>query len=752
MSAAIDSQAEIERLRQRVAELERELRENRQDIHAVVDGIPGMVGMLEADGKLLLLNRGLLEFTGKTLDELQRWGSNDTMHVDDLARVRETFGHAMATGTPYYFELRLRRHDGVFRWFCTSGTPSRDEAGNIQRWYTVASDIHERVMAEEATRASERNLSIAINALPALVWSANADDGSAEFFSQHYLDYTGKAMEQMSGWQWITVIHPDDRRVLGETWEAIRSSGMQGEIEVEARIQSKDGQYRWFLFRANPLRDEAGRITKWFGVNTDIDERRRARTLLAAEKGLLELVAKGRPLGETLKAIRAAVEGAYLGCDCEVQLAGGRSGADPRSVEPALRIPVVSKKGDLLANLCLYPRGSADLADHEDITALAAHIASIAIERDRAEDELRRREYILAAAERLTQTGSFAYEAGVLRLTYSDELRRIFEFEADEAMTVVMQRGRIHPDDAQLVQEIYARADSGQGNPRYEIRLLMPDGRVKYVTGMSHVVRYEDGSTESLGAVQDITERKLAEFALDKVRSDLAHVTRVMSLGTLTASIAHEVNQPLTGIVTNASTCVRMLSSEPPNVSGALETARRTIRDANRASEVVARLRALFAKNTTSSTTVGLNDAAAEVVSLMSNDLHRNRVQVQTEFAADLPTIAADRVQLQQVILNLIRNASDAMSELDRPRVITLRTANDGDSVRLSVQDAGVGFADGAAERMFQPFYTTKESGMGIGLSVSRSIVESHAGRLWAEPVKNGDGALFSFTIPIKRP
>jgi C4-dicarboxylate-specific signal transduction histidine kinase len=271
---------------------------------------------------------------------------------------------------------------------------------------------------------------------------------------------------------------------------------------------------------------------------------------------------------------------------------------------------------------------------------------------------------------------------------------------------------------------------------------------------MSHMVQHEDGRLECIGANQDVTRRRLAEDALDKVRSDLAHVTRVMSLSTLTASIAHEVNQPLAGIVTNANTCVRMLSSEPPNVSGALETARRTIRDANRASEVVQRLRSLFAKNTTCSTDVDLNEAAAEVISLLSSDLNRNRVHVRTEFASALPVINADRVQLQQVILNLIRNAADAMSSVDHPRLVRVCTSNDGSgNVQLSVHDRGVGFPAGSSvEQMFQPFYTTKDTGMGIGLSVSRSIVESHSGRLWAEPAPEGAGATFAFAIPIVRP
>jgi C4-dicarboxylate-specific signal transduction histidine kinase len=243
--------------------------------------------------------------------------------------------------------------------------------------------------------------------------------------------------------------------------------------------------------------------------------------------------------------------------------------------------------------------------------------------------------------------------------------------------------------------------------------------------------------------------RRLAQEALNKARSELAQVARATALSALTAAIAHEVNQPLSGIVTNASTCVRMLDANPPNLEGARETAKRTIRDGNRASEVITRLRALFSKKTVSYEPFDLSEAAKEVIALSLGDLQRNRVIVQTDLATELPFVLGDRIQVQQVILNLIRNASDAMSTVnDRPRELMLKTALDqGGGVCLSVKDLGVGFDSETEEKLFEPFYTTKADGMGIGLSVSRSIMESHRGRLWA--IRNeGPGATFLFSIP----
>jgi C4-dicarboxylate-specific signal transduction histidine kinase len=254
------------------------------------------------------------------------------------------------------------------------------------------------------------------------------------------------------------------------------------------------------------------------------------------------------------------------------------------------------------------------------------------------------------------------------------------------------------------------------------------------------------------GINTDIEDRSRAEEALTRARAELSRVARVTALSALTASIAHEINQPLAGIITNASTCLRMLATEPPNLEGARATAQRTIRDGDRASEVIRRLRALFAHKAPLCEKFDLNDATREVLALSAAELQRRRVIVGSDFADDLPAVDGDRVQLQQVILNLVLNAADAMSAVnDRPRDLHVATARDEQGrVRLSVTDAGVGFGPEGGGRLFEPFYTTKAEGMGIGLSVSRSIIESHGGRLTAA-ANDGVGATFSFWLPARR-
>jgi signal transduction histidine kinase len=367
----------------------------------------------------------------------------------------------------------------------------------------------------------------------------------------------------------------------------------------------------------------------------------------------------------------------------------------------------------------------------------------------RSEARLGQSEALLAEVQRLSSTGGISWQVEREQVTFSEEAYRIFEFERGGPMTLARIASRVHPDDLPLLTELLAAARGDAAERDHEFRLRMPDGSVKYLRMISHEIRDPEGRVQYVGAIQDVTRRRVSEEALGKARAELAHVSRVTTLGILTASIAHELNQPLSGILTNAGTCLRLLGEDPPRLEPARETTRRTIRDANRASEVITRLRALFSHNSHASESVDLNEAVLEVIALSWTELQKNRVTLRPELAADLPLVTGDRLQLQQVMLNLLRNGSDAMSAVeDRPRQLLVRTGCDeGDRVRLTVQDAGVGFDPRAADRLFDAFYTTKSDGMGIGLSVSRSIIEAHHGRLWAT-LNEGPGAAFSFSIP----
>lgn len=368
-----------------------------------------------------------------------------------------------------------------------------------------------------------------------------------------------------------------------------------------------------------------------------------------------------------------------------------------------------------------------------------------------AQEELRRSEAFLAEGQRLSRTGSYSWHVASDEVTWSDELYRIYEFEIGVPVTLELMRTRVHPEDISLLEKLKMldQPPNDMNDFEWQFRLLMPDGSIKYLHAIAYATQDQEGQLEYIAAVQDVTARQISEEALAKTRAELAKVARATTLGVLTASIAHEVNQPLAGIITNTGTCLRMLDANPPNLEGARETARRTIRDGNRASDVITRLRALFSKEELTLELLDLNEVTQEVIALALSDLQRNRIALQSELAEDLPTITGDRVQLQQVILNLLRNGSDAMVDVhDRPRQLLIRTErDDGDRVRVSVRDAGVGVNPENINKLVDAFYTTKSGGMGIGLSVSRSIIEGHHGHLWAEP-NGGPGATFSFSIP----
>jgi signal transduction histidine kinase len=390
--------------------------------------------------------------------------------------------------------------------------------------------------------------------------------------------------------------------------------------------------------------------------------------------------------------------------------------------------------------------------DRPDLLRRAAHIASIAIERSRVEDELRRSAFLLATAERISETGSFYWDLTRNKLTWSSQMYQIHEL--DEGLEPVYPNllATVQPDDFEMIKERTERCFEGEASPDDGYRLVMPDGRIKYLRTAYRVVRHPDGYLESFGVAQDVTGRHLAEVALDKVRSELAHVTRVASLGELTASIAHEVNQPLAGIITNASTGLRLLTAEPPDIEGAIRTAQRTLRDGNRASQVIRRLRGLFRKQEFRPEPFDLNDAGQEVIAICSHDLQRRHISLVTDFDPALPPVTGDRIQLQQVILNLILNAADAVStvEEDTRRVAIETTECEPGLAQFTVRDSGIGITADDLVKVFDAFYTTKANGMGVGLSVSRSIIEQHGGRLWASP-NEGPGTTFAFCIPCGR-
>jgi PAS domain S-box-containing protein len=374
--------------------------------------------------------------------------------------------------------------------------------------------------------------------------------------------------------------------------------------------------------------------------------------------------------------------------------------------------------------------------------------AAISLENARLYKDARQMEAYLKAAQTLSRTGSFGWRLATGEIVWSEETYQIIGYDRAAKPTIELVFKRIHPEDLVFVQEALDRTTRNGTDIDLEHRFLLPDGSIKFVHVVAHAVRDDSGETEYVGALMDITERKQAEEALRKSQGELAHVARVMTMGELVASIAHEVNQPLASVVNSATACLRWLDAE--KLEEARRSASRVIAEGHRASEIIGRIRALAKKAPPQKDWLDVNETIHEVIALARGEIQRNGVMLDTQLSEDVPVILADRVQLQQVILNLMVNAIEAMNGVGEGlRELLVRSGTDESKhVVISVQDSGPGLDLNNLENLFDAFYTTKPHGLGMGLSISRSIIDAHGGRLWAT-ANVPCGAVFHFTLPI---
>jgi hypothetical protein len=370
-----------------------------------------------------------------------------------------------------------------------------------------------------------------------------------------------------------------------------------------------------------------------------------------------------------------------------------------------------------------------------------------------AENALQRSEANLAEAQKLSLTGSFAWDPARDDHFWSDETYQIMGFDRSvkPSMDLIMQRA--HPDDRADLQHEIERVTQGALTQDHERRLLMPDGQIKYLHVRAHRVKYASGKEEIVGALMDITESRKSQAALDAAQTALAHASRVATLGEISASIAHEVNQPLAAIVANGQACLRFLRRETPDlnyVRGAIEW---IVKDGNRAGEVIRRVRGLLKKVDPQRVLLDVNDIVSEVAALLQRELSAQHVTLRLELASAMPPIVGDRIQFQQVIINLVVNGVDAMQTVtDRSHALLIRSYKDeAHQIVVAVKDSGVGIPAETADRLFDAFFSTKPSGLGIGLSVCRSIVGDHGGRLWATNNTGEPGATFQFALPSQQ-
>jgi signal transduction histidine kinase len=386
------------------------------------------------------------------------------------------------------------------------------------------------------------------------------------------------------------------------------------------------------------------------------------------------------------------------------------------------------------------------------LAVTALFVVWLNVARRGAESALRRSEAYLADAQRLSHTGSFGWRIASGDIVWSKETYRIFGVDETVKPTIDLILQRVHPDDRDLVLYEINRAELGKPSYDYEHRLLMPNGAIKHLTVRTHRVKYESGEEELVGALMDITATREAQAALYTAQAELTSVARVTALGQMSASIAHEVNQPLASIATSAAAGLRWLTREVPEVDEARACMSHIVEEAHRASEVIRSVRDLARRADPELVPLDINEVIDEAVAVVKPEALRHWVTVQLQLASGLPLVRGDRVQLLQVITNLAINGVQAMATVtDRARVLTIRTEQrESDQVLVAVQDVGIGTEPEGLDRLFAAFYTTKPDGMGMGLSICRSIIEAHGGRVWAS--RNiGSGMIFQFTVSAYR-
>ena len=581
------------------------------ELTQVVDALPGLGWTALPDGRAEFLNQRWLDYTGLTAEQAAGPGWLEAIHPDDRKGLGDYWRSCVTSGAPGDTEARMRRYDGAYRWFLFRASPLRDADGGISRWFGTNIDIEERRRNEETLRARELSWRQIVDNVPGLVATMGAL-GEVEFLNRQTLEYFGKTNKELKDWSLIGAVHPDDLpRAIDARARAIET----GQIyEVEHRCRRADGVYRWFQVRGLPVRDAEGTITTWYLLLTDIEDRRRAEEALRSNAQNLSLIINTIPTfihvlatdGSVLYVNQAVLD--YTGLTREdTQKENYRSrlfhADDLKRVHESrlagLKQPVPfeneqrSRRKD--GSYRWFLNRYSPLLDEQGRIDRWYAVSFDIEDRKRAEAQLEQAYLRLAEAQRLSKTGSFITDLVADEHHWSDEAFRIFEFDPALKVTVQTVRDRVHPEDLPSFDGVIARAMTG-ADVTFYFRIVAERDTVKYVRGMARVIEQVAGRPLFIGALQDVTENREAEEALNKARSELAQVSRVTTLNTLTASIAHEVNQPLAGIITNASTCLRMLSGDPPNLDGARETVRRTIRDGNRASDVINRLRALYGK------------------------------------------------------------------------------------------------------------------------------------------------------------
>jgi len=766
------------------------LRDRERELSQIVDMVPVHIRRLTPQGEPTFFNKRLLDFFGLELADLDKPGMNrlaaaikTLVHPDDAARLLATVRHSLTTGESYSMKYRMRRADGEYRWVDGRAEPLRDETGAIVQWYVISIDIEDEVRAQKALRDRERELSLLVDMVPTHVWRL-APDGEPTFYNKRLIDFLGMDVADLAkpgisrlASAIVSLVHPSDAPGLEA---ALKRSFATGEpFSMRYRMRRADGVFRWLESRAAPLRADTGAILQWYGANIDIDDLVTAQeTLSERERELSQLVDivpsllwRLSPEGTPVFFSKRMIE--YFGSDIDQYDMPGMQGVgaaiadlvhpeDSTKLAEALKHSFVTGESFSLNYRLrrldgVYRWMSGRAEPMRDANGRIVQWYGLSHDIDdqvRIEETLRERERFLwqlvetlpAMIDCAAPNGEPVYRSQQLREFLGYGLEELDE-SGRSRLTGTLDAG-VHPDDVAGVKEQYARSLlTGEPYARRH-RLRRFDGEFRWVETRAAPMRNTEDTIVQWNVIcLDIDGEVRAQEKLRLSQESLARASQAASLAELSASIAHEVNQPLAAVVANSHACHRWLSAEPANLERAKITSERIIRDANAAADVVSRIRALFKQSPEPRNSTSLSSVISEARNLMAEEATRRRVRVEIDVERDLPLVAFDRVQIQQVLINLIRNGIDATEDASCDRIIEIRARQMDNMVQTEISDRGSGVE--FPDKVFEPFFTTKDHGMGMGLAICRSIVEFHGGRLWVEK-NEPHGATFIFTLPAE--
>jgi len=725
---------------------------------------------------------------GTIIDGASGWGSPDsqiltdptdfawleTIHPEDRERVTSTWLETLASEEPGTSEYRVRQSSGEYRWVLTRAVPLRDPDGAVQEWVGTVTDIHEQKSAAERLRRSEEQYRALIEASAAVVWRATTDGAITKVWG--WEAFSGQAKGDYTGYGFLEAVHPDDRDKLFTQWQDVRTSDEPRVFEY--RVRRSDGMYRWVLTRAVPLLNEDGAVVEWVGTVTDIHDQRMAEMKLRSSEERLRLAIETTALGiwdQDLVTGRhewtpeaRQILGLTMDVDIKREIILDRVHPDDREhVASAFYADEVSSG---LTYCGTFRVVRADTGDERWVTAigrtmvdedgrLIRKIGTIQdiTERKLAENALRsseerlrtREAHLRSILETVPDAMIVADESGIIR-SFSATAVHMFGYHPDEVIGTNVKFLMPLPYREQHDGYIRRYRETGE-------RRIIGSGRVAVAQrkdGSTFPMEVQVGEMESDGErfftafIRDLTERQRTETRMQELQSELAYMSRFTALGEMGSTLAHEINQPLTAITSYLKGCgMILIDVEGEKIDLVRHAVNEAAEEALRAGEVIRQLREFVARGGSEHQIEGLQRLVEEASALALVGAKEKEVKVEFDFPPESPLVFVNRVQIQQVLLNLIRNALEAMQDASR-RELTIRARSipSESLVQISVQDTGSGISPEVLKNLFKPFTTTKQSGMGVGLSISRTIVESHGGKIWAESTL-GEGTIFHFTL-----